>query len=26
VGGSDLPLPKLVDELIDTHLRRWVAA
>ena len=26
VGGSGLPLPKLVDELIDTHLRRWVAA
>ena len=26
VGGSGLPLPKLVDELIDTHLRRWIPA
>jgi NAD(P)-dependent dehydrogenase (short-subunit alcohol dehydrogenase family) len=26
VGGSGLPLPKLVDEHIDTHLRRWIPA
>jgi NAD(P)-dependent dehydrogenase (short-subunit alcohol dehydrogenase family) len=26
VGVAGLPLPKLVDELIEAHLRRWVLA
>jgi hypothetical protein len=26
VGGTGLSLPRLVDELVETHLRRWIAA
>jgi hypothetical protein len=26
VGVTALPLPKLVDELIETHLRRWMGS